>query len=64
MKPSWNTTSTKVLLICRKCGIKYSAFGNHMTSSIEVDAETMAEVDTISLVKECPDCWDPELRNK
>ena len=58
------STDPRVLLICRKCAVKHSAMGNHMTSSIEVDSETLSEVDTIALVKECPDCWDPELRNK
>ena len=59
MKPSWNKTSSKILLICRNCGVKHSALGKYATSSIEVDSETLAEVDTISLLKECPDCWEP-----
>jgi len=47
----------KTLLICRTCGISHRAEGNYTISTLEVDSETMAEVDTIALVKECPDCW-------
>jgi hypothetical protein len=63
-EPDMGSNSSKVLLICRQCGIKHSVQGKFITSTIEVDAETLAEVDTITLVKECPDCWDPVLRGK
>jgi len=65
---SWRSDQVKspreILIVCRMCGVKYSAKGRYTTSSIEVDSETLAEVDTISLIKECPDCWDPTLKNK
>jgi hypothetical protein len=57
------SSNASILLICRNCGIKHSAMGSFITSSIEVDSETLAEVDTITLVKECPDCWDKTMRN-
>jgi hypothetical protein len=64
MKPTWNSNgiSAKILLICRQCGVSHSIKGKYATSTIEVDSETLNEIDTISLVKECPDCWDPMLR--
>lgn len=64
---SWGAdavSNAKILIVCRQCGVKHSALGRYTTSSIEVDSETLAEIDTISLVKECPDCWDPMLRGK
>lgn len=59
-----NAVSNKILLVCRQCGVRHSALGNFVTSSIEVDAATLAEVDTITLVNECPDCWDPIMKGK
>lgn len=50
----------KTLLICRTCGITHRTKGNYTISTLEVDSETMAEVDTITLVKECPDCWNKD----
>lgn len=50
----------KTLLICRTCGITHRTKGNYTISTLEVDSETMAEVDTIALVKECPDCWNKD----
>lgn len=54
----------RLLLICRSCAVKHSEIGNRMTSSIEIDSETFGEIDSISLVRECPDCWDPILKGK
>lgn len=50
------------IFICRQCAVKHAVKGWTMTSIIEMDSETYNEIETIHLVQECPDCWDPVLR--
>lgn len=52
-----NSTDKSIAFVCRRCGITHKSTGNFTTSVIEIDSETLAEVDTIALVSECPDCW-------
>ena len=52
------------IFICRQCSVLHGVKGNFATAIIELDSETYSEINTINLVSECPDCWDPILRNK
>lgn len=54
------STDSKILLICRNCGVRHSVAGDFKVSILEVESETFAEIDTIALVKECPDCWQKD----
>ena len=54
------STDSKILLICRNCGVRHSVEEKFSISIIEVESETLAEIDTVALVKECPDCWQKD----